>query len=126
MADTHFPDAIQILDWYHLSEHVHAATKICYGEGTAEAQRFSDRHSTELWEGRVSDTLRKLRALHETSRSPSNREALRQLIGYLEHNRGRIDYPRYRALGLPIGSGQVEGACKTLVGARCKQAGMRN
>ena len=126
LADTHFPDAIQILDWYHLSEHVHAAAKICYGEGTAEAKRFSDRRSTELWEGRVSDTLRNLRALHKTSRSPSKREALRQLIGYLEHNRGRIDYPRYRALGLPIGSGQVEGACKTLVGARCKQAGMRN
>jgi hypothetical protein len=37
-----------------------------------------------------------------------------------------MDYPRYRALGLPLGSGQVEAQCKTLVGARCKQAGMRN
>jgi len=44
----------------------------------------------------------------------------------LKNNHERIDYPRYRALGLKVGSGQVESACKTLVGQRCKQAGMRN
>jgi hypothetical protein len=44
----------------------------------------------------------------------------------LENNQQHMDYPRYRALGLPIGSGEVEAQCKTLVGARCKQAGMRN
>jgi hypothetical protein len=44
----------------------------------------------------------------------------------VENNLSRIDYPRYRELGLPVGSGQVEAQCKTLVGARCKQAGMRN
>jgi hypothetical protein len=37
-----------------------------------------------------------------------------------------VDYPRYRGLGLPCGSGQVEAPCKTLVGARCKLAGMRD
>ena len=36
-----------------------------------------------------------------------------------------MDYPRYEALGLPIGSGEVESACKTLVQKRCKQSGMR-
>jgi hypothetical protein len=36
-----------------------------------------------------------------------------------------MDYPRYARAGLPIGSGAVEGACKHLVTARFKQAGMR-
>ena len=59
-------------------------------------------------------------------RSPTKRAALGELATYLENNRSRVDYPRYRELGLPCGSGQVEAQCKTLVGARCKLAGMRN
>jgi hypothetical protein len=126
VAHTHFPDAIPILDWYPLSEHVHPAGAILYGEASEQARRFSNARLTELWEGRTAVTVRRLRALRKQLRSPPKREALRRLLGYLENNRGRIDYPCYRAWGLNIGSGQVEGACKTLVGARCKQAGMRN
>jgi hypothetical protein len=74
----------------------------------------------------VKDTLATLQELRKNFRAACKRETLRQLMGYLENNRQRIDYPRYRQLGLRIGSGQVEGACKTLVGLRCKQAGMRN
>lgn len=126
VAALHFPNAIQILDWYHLSEHVHAAAAVLYGQGSDEAKHFSEARLDELWEGRSSQTLGELRSLRKQFRAGSKRETLRQLITYLENNRQRINYPRYRELGLKIGSGQVEGACKSLVGARCKQAGMRN
>jgi hypothetical protein len=59
-------------------------------------------------------------------RSPSKRAALGELRTYRENNHGRVDYPRYRELGLPAGSGQGEAQCKSRVGWRCKQAGMRN
>jgi hypothetical protein len=36
-----------------------------------------------------------------------------------------MDYPRYTAMGLPIGSGIVEGACKTVLKQRLTAAGMR-
>ncbi len=36
-----------------------------------------------------------------------------------------MDYPSYRAKGWQIGSGPVESACKSVVGTRMKQAGMR-
>ena len=52
-------------------------------------------------------------------------EALAELIGYVESNVLRMDYPAFRAEGLQIGSGPVESACKQLVGARLKQTGMR-
>lgn len=126
VAAVQFPDAVQILDWYHLSEHVHQTAAAVYGEGDAAAQEFSRQRLDELWNGRVNETLRALGALHKSLRARGKREALRKFIGYLKNNRQRIDYPRYRELGLKVGSGQVESACKTLVGQRCKQAGMRN
>ena len=43
LAAMHFPDAIQILDWYHLAEHVHAAAAVLFGEGTPNARRWSER-----------------------------------------------------------------------------------
>jgi len=126
LAALHFPDAIQILDWYHLKEHAHAAAVALFGEGTAEAKQWSAARETELWEGRWQETIAALDELKKQLRSPGKREELRKFRQYLLNNRQRIDYPRYRALGLRIGSGQVEGACKSLVAARCKQAGMRN
>lgn len=126
MAALHFPDAVQILDWYHLSERVHQTAAALYGEGSAGAHDFAETLQEELWEGRSRAALERLRRLRKPLRAAAKREALRQLITYLENNRGRLDYPRYRELGLRIGSGAVEGACKALVGARCKQAGMRN
>ena len=59
------------------------------------------------------------------ARSEDKRQAKHELITYLTNNRDRVDYPRYRKLGLPIGSGEVEADCKVLVQARCKQSGMR-
>jgi hypothetical protein len=126
LAAQQFPDAVQILDWYHLSEHIHETAGVLYGQGSTEAKHFSQSRLDELWQGRVDDPLQALKQLRVSFRGQLKRETLRQLINYLENNRQRIDYPRYRALGLRIGSGQVESACKTLVGLRCKQAGMRN
>jgi len=126
VAALHFPDAVQILDWYHLSEHVHDAAALLFGQGSEDAKHFSQARLDELWEGRSADTLSELRSLRKQIRASSKRETLRQLITYLENNRQRINYPKYRGLGLRVGSGQVEGTCKSLVGARCKQGGMRN
>jgi hypothetical protein len=126
VAEQYFQSAVQVLDWYHLSEHVHKAANVLCGEATDAAKQWSKRLKDELIEGRGSAALDLVRADLSKIRSPTKRAALQELETYLEHNLGRIDYPRYRALGLPIGSGQVEAQCKTLVGARCKQAGMRN
>jgi len=126
VAEQYFQSAVQILDWYHLSEHVHKAANALHVESIQAAQQWSERLKEELIEGHGQAALELVRADLAKVRSPSKRDALQELETYVEHNLSRIDYPRYRSLGLPIGSGQVEAQCKTLVGARCKQAGMRN
>ena len=46
-------------------------------------------------------------------------------LAYFRKHRDRMRYQRFAAEGLPIGSGVVEAACKTLVSQRMKLSGMR-
>ena len=126
IAEEHFPDAIMILDWFHAMEHIGELASQLFGEGTRRTKAWTACRETELWEGRIGKVLRAIDRQREketwTSEQTAKLEAVRT---YLENNRDRTDYPRYRSLGLPIGSGRVEGLCKTLVEGRCKQSGMR-
>ena len=56
---------------------------------------------------------------------PALRAKHAEVLGYLQKNVPRMDYPTYLAKGWFIGSGSVESACKTVVGQRLKLAGMR-
>jgi len=49
----------------------------------------------------------------------------RSAIQYLEQRADRMDYPAYKGRGWPIGSGQVEGMNKHVIGARMKRSGMQ-
>ena len=63
-----------------------------------------------------------------TALTPTTEEALNARTDAQTHftrNVARMDYPRFVAQQLPIGSGAVESACTCLVEARLKQAGMR-
>jgi hypothetical protein len=123
IAELHFSEAVQILDWYHLAEHLSKCGNEVFGEGTQESKEWAARLRGIMRQGRVDEALREVEQL--PGRSKTRRQAKHELITYLTNNRHRVDYPRYRCLGLPIGSGEVEAQCKTLVQARCKQSGMR-
>jgi len=123
LADMHFPDAWKILDWYHLAENISKCGNELFGEGTQESRAWAKRMRPIMKKGRVQQALQNLEKMRV--RSENKRQAKHELITYLMNNRERVDYPRYRCLGLPIGSGEVEAQCKVLVQARCKQSGMR-
>jgi hypothetical protein len=118
VAETHFPGAIQILDWYHASEYVWAAASAIWGESGPQRAAWAHSQLDELWEGKVEVVLLEL----EQQRGAG--EAVAAAISYYTTHRTRMDYRAYRARGLQIGSGSVESACKQLVSARLKQAGM--
>lgn len=124
LADRHFQRAIWIVDFWHVCENVSWCAQAFYGEGTEPARQWSLEVCGHLRAGEVQGALKIVEGLNPRG-SPSRREAKHALVTYLTNNRDRMDYPRYEALGLPIGSGEVEAQCKSLVQARCKQAGMR-
>lgn len=118
------PDGVEILDFYHAAEHLSAAVASVYGDGTVEARkRFADlRFVLREDPDGVEKVIRSLDYLHK--RHPHNKAVTKEL-GYFRSNRHRMRYHQFAAEGLPIGSGVVEAACKTLVTQRMKQSGMR-
>src|SRR5207302_1393509 len=101
LADDYFPSAVQVLDWYHLAEHVHKAAAAAFGEGSGGAKAWAEARKGELWRGRAEAALAAAQAEAARVRSPAKRAALGELRTYVANNRGRVDYPRYRGLGLP-------------------------
>ena len=83
------------------------------------------KHKALVWEGDLAGLRGALRDQHARARAPTRRAALRRLITYVENQGARLAYDRFRARGLDIGSGQVEAACKHVVGVRMKRNGMR-
>jgi hypothetical protein len=123
LAAEHFPHATQILDFYHASERLHGVSRAVYGDGTMQAKQWAERSVERLEKGDWKGLLCSLKGLRPKSRE--GKEAVRLAVGYFATNRQRMDYPAYRHRGMHIGSGVVEAACKHVVGARCKRAGMR-
>lgn len=118
LASEYFPEAVQILDWYHASSYVWAAAAAIYGEGSSLAKQWVNEQLALLWDGAVLDVLTTLHA------HASAGEAVEEAITYYTYHQGRMRYAEYRAREMQIGSGSIESGCKQVIGARLKQAGM--
>ena len=122
--DHHLPAGISVIDFYHGSEHLQKAFNCAYGEGTPKAKAAFAEYRHILLE--VDDGVDKvIRTLDYQSQRHPKKQELKQELQYFRRNRSRMDYARLRAKNLPIGSGVVEAACKTLVSQRMKRSGQR-
>ena len=119
----HFPDAVQILDYYHACEYIHEVANAHYGEGSKQGRRWADTHKHRLLEEGPEPLLRSLKAMRP--KTAEAREVIRRTRGYVRRHREWMCYPKFRARGLQIGSGPVEAACKVITGQRLKRSGMR-
>jgi hypothetical protein len=114
---------VEIVDFYHASEHVWQAGQALYGEGTTKTEEWVSLRLTELLEEGPGSLLSSLWAV--TGRASAEaRETLRREINYFSKHKERMCYPALKDAGYHIGSGSVESACKRIIGARLKQAGM--
>jgi len=118
------PKGVEILDFFHAAEHLNGALGSVYGDGTVEARkRFAALRFVLLEEADGAEkVIRALDYLHK--KHPRSARVTKELA-YFRNNRHRMRYHQFAAEGLPIGSGVVEAACKTLVTQRMKQSGMR-
>ena len=106
------------MDLFHAKGHLWDVAKALYGAGTDLAEQWAKLRRDQLDAGKIDDLLAALASHVQAS------ETARKCFDYITRNRQRMRYPEFRAQGLCVGSGVVEAGCKTVIGTRCKRAGM--
>jgi hypothetical protein len=125
IARNYFPDATCILDFWHGSEYLCELSKQVHPDDSAAATQQYKTWREQMAQSEIATILSQARAHLATLPAESkSAEAMQQNINYLQNQSSRMDYARYRAEGLFIGSGVVEAGCKKVIGARFKQGGM--
>jgi hypothetical protein len=119
------PDLHKVLDAFHALERIKKALDAYHGEGSAKASGAFSELRQRLCE-EPDGVVRVLRALrYRRDKSKGNKKKIiATQISYIEKYQDQMGYAELRAQGLPIGSGIVEAACKTLVTQRLKRSGM--
>ena len=118
----HFPTFVPIVDFLHALGHVFAAAKAAAVDVEGRWELFRG-WAEACWKGRVSQVIEELRTLRDVQESLSVAEVGRRAdddprvilareLRYLQHNRERMDYPRYRREGLPWTTSHVESTVK--------------
>lgn len=113
------------LDIYHALEYLAAKGDALFGKGTGEYAEWVATTKSELLDEGVGPLLNRVRLMASVEQLDRKKEVLRVLENYLVFHSNRMNYRERLAEGRSIGSGQVEGACKNLIGARLKQTGAR-
>jgi hypothetical protein len=118
--------AIGILDFYHAAQHLWAGAAAWFAGRTQAAQTWFESARHRLRHGEAHAVLAELTATLALADLPAcARTTLQNLYDYLDQHRAHLDYERFKELGLPLGSGMVESACKWLIQQRFKGVGMR-
>jgi uncharacterized protein UPF0236 len=123
LAQEHFPEATQIVDFYHACEHLWSLGRALFPNDEKKVERWVGARRAELKKG---DTASLLKAFDRVkTRGEKAKEAMRKEREYFRKYRTRMQYHKFKAEGLFFGSGVIEAGCKTVIGQRLKQSGMR-
>jgi hypothetical protein len=119
LVKQYYPDAIQIVDWYHACQYLYpVAEQLSLSE---EAQKnWITEMKKFLWDGDIETIIQECRTLLDQVGPPAER-----LISYYSNNQERMRYDDFRDKNYFIGSGTVESACKQIVSMRLKRSGAR-
>jgi hypothetical protein len=116
----------RIVDYYHASERVWTLAELLFGKGRQATAWVRKMQRWLLKPGGVNRVLHSAAALRDRYRvRGTNRQKFQKAYRYLRDRMKYMDYAKYRALGMPVGSGVTEAACKTVYTQRLKLSGMR-
>jgi hypothetical protein len=116
----------RVVDYYHASERLWKMAEALFGQGRL-ARAWVRRMQALLKQPngirRVLNSAAALRRRHELKGKP--KQEFRKAYQYLRVRTKYLRYAAYKRVGIPLGSGVTEAACKTLYTQRLKLSGMR-
>jgi len=127
--DNSFYDGyIRLVDFYHATEHLASLAEAMFGKSSNAGQAWYEKWVSKMkhQSGGVASMLRSVtHYLKGVALSEQRLKDAETEITFFKNNKDKMDYAALVEQGLPIGSGPVEAACKTIVKARFCQSGMR-
>jgi hypothetical protein len=120
-----FGNVRECLDIYHALEHLRKLGQLLYGNGTPAYKEWYKSAKKDLMSGGFELIDKCLACLKEKKLANDACELLCRLRNYFENHSERWCDRERLSEGRAIGSGQVEGACKSMIGKRLKQTGAR-
>jgi hypothetical protein len=115
-----------VVDYYHASERLGVMAEALFGAGPQARAWVRKMQQLLLKPAGVGRVLHSAAALRSRLQLQGQRLAnFRRAYRYLQTRRQHLRYAAYRRLGLPLGSGVTEAACKTVYTQRLKLSGMR-
>lgn len=115
-----FPQATQIVDWFHAAEKMWHIAKQTIAD-KEDRTNWTNQRLDDLWWGRLTPVNAALEQVDPAQAIDS--EDVEMSIGYFRRQRKRMAYHRYRIAGYPIGSGSVESGINNVVHHRMKRQG---
>jgi hypothetical protein len=113
LVDDLFPDSVQIVDWFHATQHLALAAQALFPDQPDHAQRWYTQQRTALFRGEIWKITHAL-----------DQAGLAEHSHYFHTHQRRMQYHEFREQGYPIGSGTVESGVKQFK-SRLTGPGMR-
>ena len=121
--ETFYPQAIQILDFFHVKEHLCQYAQLYFKEAE-EAKKWIDSQTELLMDDKAEEVINNIKLLPQ-SKNRKEKQARDNLIGYYRDNVKRMQYKTFKEKGLLIGSGAIESAHRNIIQQRVKLSGQR-
>lgn len=118
-----FPNCVETLDYYHLTEHIAAVATARFDKNNDQAGAWLAVQKKRLMLDQAGDVIQDIAAWQPRSRA--KQELRRTTICYIRTHQDRIQYKTLRESGYDIGSGIMEAGCKAVVKSRLGGSGMR-
>jgi hypothetical protein len=120
------PDVVSLVDFWHAAEYLGAAARVFEVKRKAKPGQF------RRWRHALKHDARAAASIVEEMEQSGLEQVMldgtrpvEAAIRYFRARLARMDYTCARRAGLPIGSGNVEATCKSLVSCRMKRPGAR-